>query len=413
MNRLQSLTLGRIAGIEIGIHSSWLFIAALVAWSLAHGYYPAAYPGWPAPTYWVAAVISALALFGSVLVHELAHSLVAQARGTRVQRITLFIFGGVSAMREEPAKPLDEFLVAIVGPATSVLLGAGFWAAHVAVEGLGLRGAAGAAGVVTAAILGYLGVVNLLLGAFNLLPGFPLDGGRVLRSLLWWASGSLRRATEWASYAGQGIGFVLLVWGVSRAFGGSLLNGLWMAFIGWFLATAAEATRHAVLLRESLRGIRVADFMDPQPATAQPEMSVHEFVLWHVLRRGRRALPVVEDGRLVGIVTVTDVKELPQPEWPTTPVSQIMKRAPLLTVAPDAEINTALRLMVEGGVNQVPVVDGGRLVGLLSRADVLRFIQLREELHVNDPERPGPYQRPVGAEASQPGSGEHLGRPAA
>jgi Zn-dependent protease/predicted transcriptional regulator len=366
-----SFKLGRIGGIEIGIHYTWLFAFFLVAWSLAGGFFPANYPGWGASTYWVVGIVTALALFASVLVHELSHSFVALARGHGVHSITLFIFGGVSNLKSEAEDPKDEFLISIVGPLTSFALAALFW---LLVQALALGDSP------LGAILGYLALINVMLGLFNLLPGFPLDGGRVLRSIIWAASGSLRRATEIASYVGQGFGFLLIFWGVSQVLGGNFLNGLWIGFIGWFLNSAAEATRQQQVLQEGLRGARVAELMNPEPPIASPTMSVQEFVFDHVVRHGQRALLVVDEGRLVGIVSITDAKELPQAAWPTTAVGAIMTPAPLKTVSPDADVNGALQLLVEGSLNQVPVVRDGQLVGLLSRIDIMRFLQLREEL---------------------------------
>ncbi|MGH2355839.1 MAG: site-2 protease family protein [Chloroflexota bacterium] len=368
-----AIKLGQIRGIEIGVHYSWLLIFGLLTWSLAQGFFPANYPGWEATTYWVAGALSALALFMSVLAHELTHSIVAQSRGLPVHSITLFIFGGVSNLQDEPASARDEFLIAIVGPLSSFVLAAAFW---------GGRLAAGADDSPLAAGFTYLATVNALLAGFNLLPGFPLDGGRVLRSIIWGATGSLRRATEIASYVGQGIGWLMIFWGVSQALGGALLNGLWIAFLGWFLNGAAESNRQAQALKESLRGVRVAQLMDPQPALAGPDTFVQEFVYRYVIQQGRRSLLVVEDGRLLGLVSITDAKDLPQTEWAATPVARIMTPVPLKTVARDSELTDALRLLVAGSLNQLPVVDDGRLVGLLTRADVLRFLQLRQELHL-------------------------------
>jgi Zn-dependent protease len=368
-----SIRLGRVAGIDVGIHYTWLFAFALIAWSLAAGFFPSAAPGLAAPTYWLLGAAAALGLFASVLIHEFSHSLMALARGLRVQSITLFIFGGVSTILGEAERSLDEFLIAVVGPLSSFVLAGVFWAAGqvAALDGTPLG-----------AFLGYLASVNLILGVFNLVPGFPLDGGRVLRSIVWAASGSLRRATQVAAYVGQGFGFLLIFWGVARLLGGDVFGGLWTAFIGWFLNNAAESTRQQQALTEDLRGVGVRQVMDPRPAIAEPSMTVHEFVFDHVVRRGERALLVAEAGQLLGIVTITDAKQVPQEMWAATPVRRIMTPAPLKTVAVEADLASALQLMVEGSLNQVPVMQAGRAVGLLRRADMLRFLQLRDELHL-------------------------------
>jgi Zn-dependent protease/CBS domain-containing protein len=385
-----SLTIGRIAGIRIAVHYTWLFVFLLVTWSLAGGYFPSTYPRWDPVVYWVAGAAASLLLFASVLIHELGHSLVALTRGVRVDSITLFIFGGVSALRDEPRGAIDEFLIAVAGPLTSLLLAALFYVLGQALAGTGAPGA----------VVAYMATINLMLGLFNLLPGFPLDGGRVLRAILWAATGSLHRATQIASYVGQGIALLLIVLGLVQLLAGNFLNGLWIAFIGWFLNGAAEQTRHAQQAQESLAGISVAQLMDPQPLTASPAMPVDEFVYNYVLRQGRRALPVSEDGRLVGLVSTTDVKPVPRTEWAHTAVGQIMTRAPLRTVTPQTGLREAMHLLAEGDYHQLPVVDdAGRLVGMISRADILRYMRFRDAAG-----RPVPAPPPVSGDRPQPTS---------
>jgi Zn-dependent protease/CBS domain-containing protein len=381
-----SIHLARIAGIDVGIHYTWLFAFALIVWSLAAGLFPSTAPGFPPLTYWILGIAAALALFASVLVHEFSHSLMALARGLRVHSITLFIFGGVSTIAGEAERSLDEFLIAVVGPISSFVLAGIFWAAG-QVPGLD--------GTPLGAFVEYLASVNLILGVFNLVPGFPLDGGRVLRSIVWAVSGSLRRATQVASYVGQGFGFLLILWGVSRLLGGDVFGGLWTAFIGWFLNSGAESSRQQQALTEDLRGVRVGQVMDLEPAMAEPSMTVQEFVFDHVVRRGERALLVADAGQLQGIVTITDAKEVPQELWTGTPVRRIMTAVPLKTVPVDADLAAALQLMVEGTLNQVPVVERERVVGLLRRADVLRYLQLRDELHLADRRHPSVARTPA------------------
>ncbi len=366
-----SVKLGRIAGIEIGIHVSWLVAFVLVTLSLAQGFFPANYPGWGPATYWLVGIGSSLALFASVLVHELSHSLVARLRGEEVHSITLFIFGGVSNLKSEPEGPKDEFLIAIVGPLTSFALAAAAWllARLVSAESAPLKAA-----------LDYLALINLVVGGFNLLPGFPLDGGRVLRSLVWATTRSLQRATAVASYVGQGIAYLLILTGLWELLGGNVLGGLWIAFIGWFLNGASEATRQQQTLAEAFRGVRVAALMDPAPILTRPDTSVQDFVFEDVVRRGQRAVLVVAGSELRGIVSITDAKKIAQHAWPTTTVGAIMTPAPLKTVSPDTHLSSALELLVSDGLNQLPVVQDGQVVGLLSRADVLRYLQLRQEL---------------------------------
>ena len=382
-----SFKIARIAGIDIGIHYTWLFAFALIAWSLAVGFFPSTFGGFDAATYWLLGIAGALGLFVSVLVHELSHSLVALARGMKVHSITLFIFGGVSNLQGEAEEPKDEFLVSVVGPVSSFILAILFWALQrpfsTTVSPIG-------------AVLGYLAFVNLMLGAFNLVPGFPLDGGRVLRSLVWGATGSMRRATQVASYAGQAVAFLLIFWGLSRMFGGDFLGGLWTAFIGWFLNNAAESTRQQQVIEEHLRGIRVTQVMDPQPPVVAPGLSVHDFVFDHVLQRGERAVLVSQAGRLAGIASITDAKRVPQSAWSSTPVGQIMTRAPLRTVPATADLSVALKLLTESSLHQAPVLDDdGTVLGMLTRADILRFLQYRDEVGLRGAAKQDVAPRPV------------------
>jgi Zn-dependent protease/CBS domain-containing protein len=367
-----SLQLGQLAGIKIGIHYTWLFAFVLIAWSLATGYFPSIVPSAGGVTYWALGASAALLLFASVLLHELTHSLVARSRGLKVDSISLFIFGGVSNLTSEATTPGDEFFVAVVGPVSSIVLAGIFWAFGQALPSASPIGA----------VVGYLAFINLLLGGFNLVPGFPLDGGRVLRSLVWGATGNLQRATEVASYAGQAVGWLLIVWGFARLLAGDFLGGVWTAFIGWFLNDAAESTRHEEAQRETLRGVPISSLVDQPPAVATAGLSVQDFVFEQVLQRGHRALPIVDHGRLVGIVTLGDAKKLPQEAWSTTPVARIMTAVPLKTVAPETGLGAAIGLMAESGLHQLPVLQDGRVVGLLSRADIVRFLQLRQELHL-------------------------------
>ena len=373
-----SFRLGRIAGVEIGIHYTWLFAFALIAWSLAEGFFPGYFPGWSIGAYWLTGAVAAVFLFLSVLVHELAHSFVAKAKGLPVQGITLFIFGGVSNIGGEAAKAKDEFVIAIVGPLTSLVLSGLSWVLY--------RVLPGQDGPLVA-ILSYLSLINLMLAGFNLLPGFPLDGGRVLRSILWGTTGSLTKATRIAASVGQAFGWLLIAWGVYQVLGGNYLSGLWIAFIGWFLNSAADSSRREVMLQEQFRGVRVGQVMVPNTETVTPQITVEELVHDWFLKGHRRALPVSEDGKLAGIVTLTDVKGVPQERWSQVRVAEIMRREPLYTVGYDDELDAALQLLAQHDLNQVPVLQEGRLVGLLSRAEIIRYLQFRHELGMR-PERP-------------------------
>jgi len=368
-----SLRLGRIAGIEIGIHYSWLLAFILIAWSLAQGFFPQNYPGWDLATYWITGVLAALLLFVSVLVHELAHSLVAIARGLPVRGITLFIFGGVSRIEGEPEKPKVEFTIAVMGPLASLALAGIFWGVHQVV---------GEQDSPLAAMLFYLALINALLAGFNLIPAFPLDGGRVLRSILWGATGNLTRATNIAATVGRFFGWGLIGFGIFQLVSGNFLGGIWIAFIGWFLSSAADASRREITVRGQLTGVPVKAVMDPSLETISPQTPVEKVVRDIFLQRRRRAAAVYQDDRLVGIVTITDVKGLPQQKWTQTPVGEIMTREPLYSVGMDDDLNLALKLLARHDLNQLLVLKEGQLVGFLNRADIIRYLQLSQELGI-------------------------------
>ncbi len=366
-----SFRLGRIAGIDIGIHYTWIFLLLFISWSLAQGFFPQSYPGWDTATYWIIGITAALLLFVSVLLHELAHSMVAQARGISVTSITLFIFGGASNLAEEPKRPKVEFIMSIVGPLTSLALAGIFWGLLQLVKNQHSP---------VGAILSYLTLINVMLAVFNLLPGFPLDGGRVLRSILWGYTGNLTKATNIAALVGRFVGWALIALGLFQLLTGNFLGGLWIAFVGWFLNNAADASRREVALQQQLAGIHIKDVMSMNQETISPETPVAELV-WVIFRqRHGRAVPVCDNDRLVGIVTLTDVKELPQESWAKTTVEAIMTREPLYTVSPEDDLNSAMKLIAQHDINQVLVLKDGQCAGLLSRADIIRHLQFRQEL---------------------------------
>lgn len=316
-------------------------------------------------------MVAALLLFVSVLIHELAHSLVAQARGMTVTSITLFIFGGVSNLEEEPEKPKVELAISIVGPLASLALAGIFW---------GLVQLVGNQQSPLAATLTYLALINAILAGFNLLPGFPLDGGRVLRSLIWYRTGSLVRATNIAATVGRFMGWGLIAFGLFQIFAGNFIGGIWFAFIGWFLSSSADASRREITLRKQLSGVRVKDVMTTNPTDISPDTSVAELVGNVFRRQHGRAVPVCQNGQVLGIVTVTDVKELSQEKWGETTVREIMTHKPLHSVTPEDDLNTALRLITKHDINQVLVLQDDKCAGLVSRSDILAHLQLGQEL---------------------------------
>jgi Zn-dependent protease/CBS domain-containing protein len=382
--------IGRLFGINIEIDWSWLFIFVLVTWNLAAGVFPSLHPDWGAALNWGLGVVAALLFFASVLAHELAHALVARARGLPIRRITLFIFGGVANIEREPDSPLSEFLIAIVGPITSVVLGVLF----LLLGGFQARGLS--PGAVApflaqldplATMLLWLGPINIILGLFNLVPGFPLDGGRVLRSILWALTNNLRSATRWASWVGQAVAWAFIVGGIAMVFGVELpffgsgfVGGLWLAFIGWFLNNAAVQSYQQVVVQDILEGVPVARLMRSEAPTVSPDIPVAELVDRYLMQTDERAFPVVEGDRLAGLVCLEDVRRVPRQDWDTTPVRQIMTPAAELDMlAPREEASDALNKLARRDVRQMPVVQDGRVVGMLRRRDILRWLQMQSD----------------------------------
>jgi len=367
-----SLPIGKIAGIKIDINLSWLVIFVLLTFSLAVGWLPFTVPHQPLAEYWLAAVLAVLLFFASVVAHELAHSLVARARGLPVSRITLFIFGGVSNIEREPDSPGVEFQMAFVGPLTSLVLG---------ILSLLLALLAGHAVPLLGAVFGYLGLTNIALGVFNLLPGFPLDGGRVLRSIIWRATGSLTRATRWAATVGQLISYLMILVGIWLFFNGDFLDGLWIGFIGLFLLQAAQAESAEVDLESNVAGISVGQVMGPVPPVAPPNHSIQQTVDEYLLHTGQRVVPVVQDDLLIGIVTLRDIRQIPREQWPVVTLGQIMTPlAKLRSVSSNQSLVEALRSLQQLRVGQLPVLEDGRLVGIIEVETVLKWVGLRHDL---------------------------------
>jgi len=368
-----TITFGRILGIPIGANASWFLVLALVTWSLAEGYFPASYPGWTAGTYWIVAAVTSLLFFGSVVVHELGHSVVARREGVPVRAITLFIFGGVSQITREPPTAGSEFRIAIAGPLTSIGLGVVF----------GALGALLAPIPVLAAPAVYLGRINLFLGVFNLLPGFPLDGGRILRALIWARGRNFRTATRWASNVGHAVAFVFILLGVGQMVSGHISDGLWIAFLGWFLHSAAEASYQQVVLDDMQRGVTARELMTREWPVVPPDEPLDRLVHDHVLTRGEPWSYVGKDGSVAGVITLRDINAVPQPKWPAVTTGQAM--TPLAAVPqarPGDTMRTVLQRMDDAGVEQLPLVEDGRVVGTVSREQLLRYLRTRSEFMI-------------------------------
>ena len=380
-----TIRLGKIAGVDIGIHYSWFVVLVLVTWTLAELWFPYEYPGWTGPTYWATGLVASLLLFVSVLVHELAHSVVAKARGLRVEGITLFILGGVANLKGEARDARDEFAISAVGPLASVLLSGLFWLVHQVIPGENTP---------VAAVVVWLSSVNIWVAIFNMLPGFPLDGGRVLLAVVWGVTGSRSRATRVATLGGQIVGLLLITLGVTMAlvgvppvFARNPVSGVWIGVIGWFLHNVASRSRADLAVQTGMQGILVRDVMRREPDTVTPDATVYGAVFEYFLHReGLGTLPVCEGDRLVGILTLSDVKKVPRERWEATTVREAMTPMPLKSVRPDDELSRVLELLGEHSINQAPVVESGQLVGLLTRADIIRLLHSHRELGV-EPQR--------------------------
>ncbi|MEW6167814.1 MAG: site-2 protease family protein [Pseudomonadota bacterium] len=384
------IRLGTIGGVEIVVDWSLLIIFALIALSLGAGVLPQWHPQWSAGLVWGTALVAALMFFASVLAHELSHAFVGRGAGIRIPRITLFVFGGMAQMEREPPSWGSELRMAIVGPLTSLAIGlACLWLAGVLAGPVPADGADAAADYLaglspTATVLIWLGSINLLLGFFNLVPGFPLDGGRVLRAIAWGITGNHGRATQMASLIGQGVAWLLMGIGVAMLLGvrvpvfGYGLGGLWLILIGWFLNGAALLSYRQVQLREALEDVPVSGLMQTRFTHLEPDLRVSELIDRHVVPGGERAFAVECDGRFVGLVCIRDLQRSVREQWHETTVAQIMTPLERLqTVAPQQRASEALDLLTQRGVNQLPVIDHGRLVGLIDRESLLRWLAYR------------------------------------
>jgi Zn-dependent protease len=369
MNR-HNVRLGRVIGIPVGLDYSWFLIFALLTWFLAASYFPAEFAGWSPALYWLTGGATALLLFGSVLLHELGHSVVALRYHIPVKRIDMYIFGGVAQIAAEPPSPTAELLIAIAGPAVSLALGALFWVVKPLVSGVApLWG-----------LCKYLSYINLVLVAFNLIPGYPLDGGRVFRALVWAFTRNLRRATVIAANVGRFFGLLFILLGVWQTFTGNL-GGLWLAFIGWFLDSAASAQVQQVVYQGLLAGHTVAQVMSGRCVAVPAEMTLQQLVDEHILASGQRCYLLSRGDDTLGLMTLHQVRQVPRSAWATTRAEAVMlPLGQLKRIGPGTELWVALQEMDRDGVNQLPVMEGERVVGMLTREDVITFLRTLREL---------------------------------
>ncbi len=369
-----SIKLFRVLGIEVGLDYSWFLVFALLTWTLASEIYPRANWRWPPTFTWALAFLTSVLFFASVLAHEFGHSVVALATGVPVRYITLFIFGGVAQIGREPRRALDEFLIAAAGPLVSLILAAGFGTVWAIGHFLGIRS--------LMALGQWLGGINLTLALFNLIPGFPLDGGRMFRALVWGFTNSLDRATRVAARLGQGVAYLFIFWGVWRVYRGDWLGGLWVAFIGWFLMSAAVQNVQQVALRQLLAGFTARDVMTTDCPAVPPQLTLDVLVDQMIMPTGRRCFPVIEGDNLIGLVTLHRIKTAARDKWWETHVRDVMiPRDEMQVARPDEPLETVFERMTSDGVNQLPVMnEQGRMIGLVARDHVLSFLRTRAEL---------------------------------
>jgi Zn-dependent protease len=361
-------------GFKVQADTSWLFLAMLVTWSLAQGYFPAFYPGLSPATYWKMGLVGMIGLFVSLVIHELSHSLVARHYGLSIKGITLFIFGGVAEMDEEPARAKTEFLMAIAGPIASFTLAVGFHALFLLARAQSLADS-------VVGVTGYLAFINVILGVFNLIPAFPLDGGRALRAALWYWKGDLRWATRLASRSGELFGFMLIFLGVFSVLRGDFVGGMWLGLIGLFLRGAASASYYQLMARQAFEGEPVWRFMTRDPITVSPEVSLERLVEDYIYAYHYDLFPVIDGGRLVGLVSTRLVRQVPRSQWAAASVGDILARpGPDNTVAPDADAVKALSIMRQSGNSRLMVAEGDQLVGIVALKDLLHFLSLKMDL---------------------------------
>jgi len=366
-----SIRLGRILGIEIDLDYTWFIILALVAFTFA-GNLARTLKGLPAGYYWLLGLLIAVLLFVCVILHELSHSIIAKRHGLGIAGITLFLFGGVSKLVREPRSAWSELQVAIIGPLVSLVLAGIFFLLQLL-----------PVGPVFKVVFSIVAIINLSLAIFNLLPGLPLDGGRVLRAIVWAASGNFSQATRVAALSGQALGFLLILGGVMTFFTNprGVMSGLWLAFIGWFLIQAAQSSYQQTVLRRLLSGVRVSSLMTSEVTTVPAATLLDEIVSGYFLTHNYAAFPVLRDGEVVGLIHLSDVRQIPRERWATTPVGEVVSSLrPEQVVSPDEDAWEALTKMASENQGRLLVMQRNALCGILSRTDVMRLIRTKMEL---------------------------------
>jgi Zn-dependent protease/CBS domain-containing protein len=368
------LKLFKLLGFEVNIDLSWIIIAILIAWSLSTGVFPFQFKNLPIQTYWIMGVIGAAGLFLSIIAHEFCHSLVARKSGMPMKGITLFIFGGVAEMGDEPPNAKAEFLIAIVGPLSSAAIAVIFYS-------LFRLGSAGGWHPAVNGVVGYLAMINGLLAVFNMVPAFPLDGGRILRSVLWGWKGNLRWATRISSGIGGGFGIFLIVLGVIRVLSGNFVGGMWFFLIGLFIRSAARMSYQQLIIRKALEGEPLKRFMNANPVTVPPSITVDELVEDYIYRHHFKFFPVVNFDRLNGCVATKEVKEIPRDEWRQKKIGDVAVQCSAEnTIEPEADAIEALSAMRRNNSSRLMVIENDKLIGIIALKDMLEFLSLKVEL---------------------------------
>ncbi len=370
-----AFNLGKLFGIQFRLHYTWFIIFILITVSLSWQLFPSSYPDWPLALHWAMGIITSLLFFASILAHELAHSLVGRANNIPIKSITLFIFGGVAQMTREAKSAGAELKMAAAGPACSLAIAGLFYAVSLLTQNT----------IETvAAMASWLAFINVALAAFNLIPGFPLDGGRVFRSILWQVTGNYKRSTRIATRVGQGTGYLFILGGILIMFIlHDWLSGLWLVFIGWFLGNAASASYRQAQWRGALQGFTASQVMTSDYPVVPLSITVSQLVQRYIFTSGRGCFLVADEGGVRGILTLHNIKSVPQPNWGVTQVKEIMTPVDKLKIAhPDQDALSILEQMDESSINQMPVVSGGGVIGLITRDNLIRLLRTHSELGI-------------------------------
>jgi len=374
---INSMRLFKLAGFEVKLDWSWIFLAILITWSLAAGYFPANFPDLDTHTYWMMGIIGAAGLFLSIILHELSHSLVGRYYGIPIAGITLFIFGGVAEMNDSPSSPKVEFLMSFIGPLFSIIL-------SIILFFLFQLGTYYVWPAPVMGVIYYLCMINLVVGVFNLLPGFPLDGGRILRSLLWWWKKDLRWATSIACRSGAGLGFAMIILGILLIIQGIFISGLWMFLLGFFLQNIARMSYQDLLIREVFQGECIRKYVKTNPVTVPPHITVQELVENYFYHYYHKLYPVTENGDLIGYISFNEIREIEKDQWSTLKVSQIMHKCPSdMVIEADTEVTKVLQIMTTHRIGRLIVTDRGRLYGVITLKDIMNIISIRTGLNTS------------------------------